>query len=67
VLDYKKMMKIAKEASKKEKKLSFELGAPWIYYDKTHEHIIFEYKNGAKEIRDIRGNSVEIISPPNGI
>ena len=67
MLDYKKLIKLAKEASEREKKLSFELGAPWIYCDKTREHIIYEYKNGAKEIKDRNGHSVEIIPPPKGI
>jgi len=67
MLDYQKLIKIAKEASIGEKKLSFELGAPWIYYDKKHEHIIYEYKNGAKEIKDKNGRSVEIVPPPKGI
>ncbi len=66
MLNYKKIIQIAKSASKQEKEIGFKLGAPWVYCDNNCEHIIYEYKNGAKEIRDMSGNSIEII-PPKGI
>ncbi len=67
MFDYNTIMKATKEVAAKEKKLSFDLGAPWVYCDDSHKHIIYEYKNGAKEIKDMNGKTIEIIQPEKGI